>query len=463
MKISPSQIDTFRDCARKWAWDKLNGIRSPPNKSAQLGTAVHSCLEAWLSQGIAPDESTREGAIATRAIAHLPAPMEGHTETRFVLPVHDNLSMTGFIDLLYTLDDGTPIVHDHKTTSNLSYRKKSEDLATDPQAIIYSMYLLDRFPEYNALETHWLYIETKESGAKVTTTKRKWTRDEVQEAFDALIPEADNLVALRSSGLKALDLEPNVNACEKYGGCFYRDHCNLTNEEKLRAMLKIGALQEKVANGHTLASEEVAAPPAKPNILTRLQSRVAPAAPAVVQRNEVVRINSPEEDVEPAAEPDLDAFGGDDEEALAEAIVEQAAPTPAKRGRGRPPKAKPEASPSATSRGTVPAPIVASADQVAEALEKMRKAYEGHEHVAAPSPVPVEPAVRSPASVVSRVEGLRLGAVEQVERLIAEKKSQASMGFWETLSLSELETMFAHRSAIAVRIDELRLLIKAAL
>lgn len=434
MKISPSQIATYRDCPRKWAWDKLDGIRSPPNASAALGSAVHAHLEQWLEQGIEPDDS-RAGTIARRALAHLPPPGSGKVETRFVLPIDDDLELIGTVDLIHLASDGTVIVHDHKTTSSLAYRKRSEDLAQDAQAIIYAAYAAHAL-DARKVSTQWLYIETKHDGAKVKLEAREWTLDEIGTALETIIAEARNLVQLRKSGLKALDIEPDVNACEKYGGCFYRPNCNLTPTEKIGSLMKIATLQEKVQNGSPIGHAD-AAPPMR-GAFAKLRAAMstpevepeptpAPAAlhpaitAAVMQATSRGTINAPEapDDAELEA---VVSSNADLEDKLDAVLAE-----PVKRGRGRPPKARAETDEAAPSieqqlvqaEARPPAPIV-------------------HERTEAP---------RARVRVVDREEGLRIAAGEH----------------FELQSLAELETAFAHRPAIAVRIDELRLLIKAAL
>jgi len=48
MRLSASQIQTFTECQRKWAWRVLDGVEEPPNKAAELGGQVHAELEKYL-------------------------------------------------------------------------------------------------------------------------------------------------------------------------------------------------------------------------------------------------------------------------------------------------------------------------------------------------------------------------------------------------------------------------------
>ena len=59
--VSPSAIETFCDCPRKWAHVKLGGAPKRQSKAAQLGSDVHGQHEAWLRDGIPYDRTTRAG------------------------------------------------------------------------------------------------------------------------------------------------------------------------------------------------------------------------------------------------------------------------------------------------------------------------------------------------------------------------------------------------------------------
>ena len=47
-RFSPSQLATFLECPRKWAWKYVAGKRTPANASAGLGTLIHKLLEQYL-------------------------------------------------------------------------------------------------------------------------------------------------------------------------------------------------------------------------------------------------------------------------------------------------------------------------------------------------------------------------------------------------------------------------------
>ena len=71
--VSASQITTFRDCPRKWYFEKVVGLPRPSTGSTELGSAVHAVLEDYLrgdTEGIAPTSEAHE--IAMSGLVHLP-------------------------------------------------------------------------------------------------------------------------------------------------------------------------------------------------------------------------------------------------------------------------------------------------------------------------------------------------------------------------------------------------------
>lgn len=46
--FSPSQIETFSSCQRKWAFGSMLGMRVPQTKGQALGDEVHKQLENYL-------------------------------------------------------------------------------------------------------------------------------------------------------------------------------------------------------------------------------------------------------------------------------------------------------------------------------------------------------------------------------------------------------------------------------
>lgn len=126
--VSPSQLDTYLTCKRKWGFRYLDGIEAPPHRSAKVGTRVHEILETWLRDATPPviDEKMVidnheyfPGRIAMEAIPFLPPPGPHLTlEQEF-----RNKHWLGYKDVRYRAAENHVVVMDHKTTSDLGWAK----------------------------------------------------------------------------------------------------------------------------------------------------------------------------------------------------------------------------------------------------------------------------------------------------------------------------------------------------
>ena len=94
-KISPSQLKTAfhseTGCIRKWAFNKIEGQRSPPTAATTLGTNVHAVAEDYLNLGTVPNLSTKPGKIFASGIHLLPdrklvTGVEKNFNLRFIKP-----------------------------------------------------------------------------------------------------------------------------------------------------------------------------------------------------------------------------------------------------------------------------------------------------------------------------------------------------------------------------------------
>ena len=266
-KISASQLDTFAQCNAKWGYQYLDGHQPPQHPSAQCGTRVHEILEAWLARGQPPDPNEvlvigervyEVGKIALAGLYNLPAPGPHHdVEGGFTVPFMSGYPALwrGFIDssylvhgpVVYTMEDGAqvlgrveviPEILDHKTTTNLDYRKTREDLLTDIQAMIYAWVGLTRVPDAPRVNLRWVYYKTSKP-YKSEVTYTSVTREHVMQTL-ALWEELAIVGPLRAKalGLRGSQLPKNARACGRYGGCPHKDvRCRLTREERIEATM----------------------------------------------------------------------------------------------------------------------------------------------------------------------------------------------------------------------------------
>lgn len=240
--LSPSQIDTFKDCARKWAFTYVEGIRPPPQGSAALGAAIHAQLEKYL-KGQPFDFTTpgHPGDIAAGGLPLLPMPGKHlEVEKSFKFRSKTGIWYRGFVDLCVPPEhraEAVPLIHDHKSTSSISrWAKTPEILRTDSQAIIYGKSALLRWPDSPAVDLQWMYLQTKRPYVSKLVTLQL-SREHVEQEFDKIEVDGAKILTTLKNTKRALDLAPTVSACRQYGGCPFQSQCNLSPSQFLAATM----------------------------------------------------------------------------------------------------------------------------------------------------------------------------------------------------------------------------------
>jgi hypothetical protein len=247
--LSASQIGRYDDCKRWWAWEYIEKIRSPPHPSAELGSRVHTHLEAWLRDATPPaprDNSpfeTKAAAIAKRMITTLikngVTPGTGAVERRFWIRSARGLLYTGFIDWSGVLSD-IATVTDHKTSGNLNWAKTEADLHNDIQAVLYAVAAFIGFGT-DAVQLFWNYGETKNPERATTRAVKTVVHLPVVAQKFAVIEEtAAEMVAHRNANTPPLSFPPSPSSCGNYGGCPHRGRCNLNDQEMLGGLMDNG-------------------------------------------------------------------------------------------------------------------------------------------------------------------------------------------------------------------------------
>jgi len=287
-------VSVFADCQRKWGWQYLDGIRPPQAASAQVGERVHKILEDWLQHGVVPNpEETlllgekvyHPGKIAESGLHLLPSPGPHLTiEQAFKHGI-----WTGRIDLAYMSD--VPVISDHKTSTDpKAWGKSEEDLRSDVQALVYASAALAATGAQE-VDLIWNYFQTRPP-FKPRQSKVRLNVLEVaaaMEPWEALGQEVETFRAKKGQ-ISALDMPPNPHACQKFGGCAFKNNCNLSPEEQIKGFLvqpqtmaeKMAAMKAGKANGQTVNAATLNAQqsaPAAPPLPAFLAAPPAPPAP----------------------------------------------------------------------------------------------------------------------------------------------------------------------------------------
>lgn len=249
--FSASQISTYLECKRKWAWQYIAKEPRTQHASAALGVRVHKQLELWLKEGRPLQYALEDGrpddsaSIAKEALEHLPPPMlpgldvEGYFN--FTSP-RSGVSYRGFIDWRHPHWPGDiPTIGDNKTTSGLQWAKSATDLDTDVQATLYAV---DTMAHYRAprVRLQWTYLQTR--GARrslpVVTELSSPHVAEMFAAVEEVAAEMSTTLHRVTDKLQILELPPSPQACESFGGCPFQGQCNLSPRERLKAVMSQG-------------------------------------------------------------------------------------------------------------------------------------------------------------------------------------------------------------------------------
>jgi len=230
IRVSASQIANFRDCPRKWWFDKVAKVPRPEHAAAKLGTEIHADLERYYREGTPP--TLREALALIPLLPPKTNDLTPEAALDFLLFPDLGVRVKGYIDLL---DLKAGWIWDYKSTSSIDrYAKTKEDLYKDPQALIYGLGVrLEQkeqgLPEVSTeVDLSWMYVQTKSSRTAMPKTKPVHIRQTLTILEDGLDDLRKTVVEMIPAEKEAdQDQVPvNLGACWKYGGCPYRDQCS---------------------------------------------------------------------------------------------------------------------------------------------------------------------------------------------------------------------------------------------
>ena len=282
---SASQISTAEDCLRKWGFQKIAKIETPPNRYAQFGSETHAHMEAWFkSLTVPPDTPT--GRAAQALIPHLPPPQtKGLEVEQKIMMELGGVPLVGYVDLR-NLAIPVPFISDHKTTSGFHWIP--DDWKEDIQATIYAA---DAMIQRDALmvDCQWTYV-TRDKIPKTKPVKFRLTYAGIKPRVEKSMQTALVLRDAYNQQIDPMDLPYDATACAKYGGCPFKHLCKLTPQERIKSVMSQESAKEKflakLAAKRAEAGGSVPQPPAS-----------APSAPEPVSLD----LNPPEQETPPPA------------------------------------------------------------------------------------------------------------------------------------------------------------------
>lgn len=254
MRISVSQIETFKACNRKW-WHERVMNRGKAESTNVFGTVLHACLERALkNQPVYPvgwessydrfsgeetgrlsnNEQAQVKMLVTKAAdAGWLDPRDVQVEREFKVAMGDD-ELIGFVDVVrpdrrYVVSmcpptlpgerDGLPKIEDHKSTSAMKWAETEESLADNTQLLVYAK-VIHPDADWVTLR-HNVFCKNPVSIKRVEVTVN---RERIDKEWEEVSQAALAMSALRE--VRDIDkVTPNPKECSNWGGCPFKVHC----------------------------------------------------------------------------------------------------------------------------------------------------------------------------------------------------------------------------------------------
>lgn len=213
--LSASQFSTWWSCKRKWGFQYLLKLPQPKGDALSTGLRVHKELEDYLKIGTPP------GPILEPGLLHFP---DRETPGIRIESYFSWRGWRGYKDV-----EVPGVVYDLKTSRSFSYKLTKDGLSKNVQAIVYAAEHMDRYGT-EQVELRWVYCKT-EGEPESKLVKISLTKSEADARFKIIEEHAQGIHEARALG-DVMALEPNPRHCSAYGGCPYRDQCNLSPSEQ---------------------------------------------------------------------------------------------------------------------------------------------------------------------------------------------------------------------------------------
>lgn len=255
--VSPSQIEAFNLCERKWAFQTVAKVPFVQNIGAWRGDTGHKMLEAFGRDRTPPERLADAFALevalnyskdldekhisATDYVSRIvgtvnkmtplyPDPPWPAIEREFKVEIQ-GVTWAGRKDLEFPGVEGA--INDHKFLSSPEYAQTDLTLPFNPQALTYAFEKLYR--ESLPQVTVKFYYGHISKSPRAWIVQHTFTPEEAVENIRPHNEIAKQIVKLRLKGPNPLDLTPNWLACVHMGGCQFQDRCCPTPEQLIEA------------------------------------------------------------------------------------------------------------------------------------------------------------------------------------------------------------------------------------
>lgn len=302
LRLSASQIETAKLCVRKWFLGSVLKLPEPQKGTTTFGTVLHSVVErlmraddrgydpatgkpvelypegwhvarsrwnpAEIDGEVSPAEQDKIKQLVKEAIlaGYLERRAGRQVEQEFQIEVAEGITLSGFIDLIQSLDpeasSGQIVeVVDHKSTKSMRYAKTPKTLMETHQMLIYACVgVVQRrsegmtiAPGHKVLLRHNVFCKD-DKDVRVKKVEAEVTAEYLETYWQGfIVPMAQYMQQVKANAKKWDDIpwpEDRDEACNAYGGCAYRNICNqIETEEQYRARMEQAKIVQKSLSG----------------------------------------------------------------------------------------------------------------------------------------------------------------------------------------------------------------------
>lgn len=345
---SPSQIETFVDCPRKWFWSSILRYREPRDGASNWGVNAHKLIEKYLLTGeMPPVGQDSELQINERVKEYIdqhlrrfegrPLEVEKRVQFRFPLERGVDRFIYGRLDLVDYAggsEFGVPYdveILDHKTMRDYRYASEGEELKWNRQLLLYSEGLLREKPDVKAIKfSHGQVRREGEVKAQLVSTvvKSSFVRDSWRKTLP-IIERMDSLrVVPGPADVPTCGVPGQHKNCQKYGGCPYLEMCKQAGGGSLRKDLRMPAINPP----DSTRRKEGDLPLFDPNLEDQLMMSLDTKGVTMNERlKAIIEARKSKKTEAPAVEPETT----ETEQAAPEVEESEPAAQPEKKKRGR--------------------------------------------------------------------------------------------------------------------------------
>jgi hypothetical protein len=282
VKLSPTKVQLWLDCPRKFWFEHIAGFKQPPSAAMLLGTRVHSAVETYIQTGSfghspAPEDDTWLAHQIAKAgeepLKRLHAEYAaGNLDIEHAISATmAGLPFSGRIDVRRR---NPPGIVDHKTTSDLDayWHLDEAGMSRNLQLLLYAAHSFQGVEEVDI--GHIYYLTKPPFGVRELHVKVSGKAlDDALERTSGYIERIAKLEGVTETR----DVPFRRETCRKFGGCPHASRCpNSPANEEAQKEQQTAALQTRLSTLKLPPSKRTA-----PMGLFTKKNAATPAAPTV--------------------------------------------------------------------------------------------------------------------------------------------------------------------------------------